>query len=75
LASELRALSKKEETDLAIDASFNRFDPLARIFGDVLQDLRRHLRHEYFLKHLSAYDSADLRGDDYFLLDVDAYAE
>ena len=66
---------KYEKADLAADASLNCFNPLTRIFGDLLQDLRHHLRHEYFLVHLPAYDGANFGGDDYFLLYVDAYPE
>jgi len=69
------SLTKNEKADVAVDASLNRFDPLARTSGDMLQDFRHHLWQKHFLEHLPAYDGANFRGDDGFRLNVDAYAE
>jgi len=66
---------KNEKADVTVDASLNRLNPLTRIFGDLLKDLRHHFRHEHLLVHLPANDGTNFRGDDRFLLDVDAYAK
>jgi len=69
------SLSDNEGADVAVDASLNCLNPLTRIFGNVLQNLRHHLWHEHLLEHLPAYDGANFGGNNGFLLDVDAYAK
>lgn len=69
------SLLKNEIADVTVDASLNCLNPLTRIFGDMLQDLRHHFGHEHLLEHLPAYDGANFRGNDGFLLHVDAYAK
>jgi len=68
-------LSKNEYTDVTVDASLNRLNPLTRILGNMLEDLRRHFRHEHLFEHLPTHDGANFRWDDGFLLNVDAYAK
>ena len=67
--------TKSAKAHIALDASLDRFDPLARIFGNMLQELRHLIRHERFLEHLPANNRADLHGDNCFLLDIDADAK